>query len=204
MIGFDIETVPNEAFLNTRQWAEFKEKNSIKSDADAALYPQFGLVACVCAYSTWTKRKLSICSDDEEKIVQLSAQYFIENESDNRLGGQNIKGFDIPFMCCRFMVHGIVFPSHFQVAGKKPWEIPHQDTLELFKFAGGRGISQDALCLMLGIPSPKEGEVNAHGVWDAYKKKEFSKIEAYCGRDVNSWLKIREKTKNLICVKEFQ
>lgn len=48
MIAFDLETVPDEAMIKTRQWAEYKEKKGIVGDQAAALHPVFGRVVCAC------------------------------------------------------------------------------------------------------------------------------------------------------------
>jgi hypothetical protein len=45
----------------------------------------------------------------------------------------NAKEFDIPFLARR-MINQIALPDKLNLFGKKPWEIPHLDTLELWKF----------------------------------------------------------------------
>jgi uncharacterized protein YprB with RNaseH-like and TPR domain len=47
--------------------------------------------------------------------------------------GHNAKEFDIPFLARR-MINQIALPDKLNLFGKKPWEIPHLDTLELWKF----------------------------------------------------------------------
>lgn len=191
MIALDIETVPNETAIKSRQWAEYKEKKEIKDDQHAALLPAFGQVVCVCAYSLETKRKLSICTDDELTVLSRTSTFLLDHENDDVLGGHNIKGFDNPFLANRMLAHKMRVPSQMRTLGKKPWEIKHVDTMDIFKFGNGTPMSLDAVCLLLGIPSPKEGEVNALSVWDAFKQKNFAQIETYCGKgDVSTWLKI--------------
>lgn len=187
MIAFDIETVPDEERIKSRQWEEYKEKKQVDDDY-AALLPAFGRVVCVCAYDNESKKKLSICTDNEHEI--LSEFLVFAGNREAIYGGHYIKGFDIPFMANRYVANGLMVPMPMRVADKKPWEIPHIDTVDLLKFGGGERISLDAACLMFGIPSPKEGEVKGNTVWPAYKEKQFSHIAEYCGRDVNAWLKL--------------
>jgi hypothetical protein len=39
--------------------------------------------------------------------------------------------FDIPFLARRMIINQIALPDKLNLFGKKPWEIPHLDTLEL-------------------------------------------------------------------------
>jgi len=41
--------------------------------------------------------------------------------------------FDFPFIARRMIVHQIVLPEKLNLFGKKPWEVAHLDTLELWK-----------------------------------------------------------------------
>jgi uncharacterized protein YprB with RNaseH-like and TPR domain len=47
------------------------------------------------------------------------------------LCGHNAKEFDIPFLARRMIINQIALPDKLNLFGKKPWEIPHLDTLEL-------------------------------------------------------------------------
>lgn len=186
MLIFDIETIPNELAITSRQWQEHKTKKGIESDQDAALHPAFGQVVCVCMYREESKAKFKLCTDDEKDLLG-KVQFFMQNEL---LAGHFIKGFDIPFLACRYMAHGMEIPKALNCAGKKPWEIPHIDTVEVLKFGGNNHISLDAACLMLGIDSPKEGAVSAMGVRDAFREGRFDDIMNYCSADVQATIKL--------------
>jgi hypothetical protein len=61
--------------------------------------------------------------------------------------------------------------------GKKPWEIPHLDTLELWKF-GITSTSLKLMCKVLGIPSPKVTSMVVK--WTCfYVDKDIDRIVAY-------------------------
>jgi predicted PolB exonuclease-like 3'-5' exonuclease len=191
MIAIDIETVPDEEKLESKQWKAFKEKNKIEDDQAAALHPAFSKVACICAYDMTGKRTFAECVENETEIL-LNFSFFLVGEN-SIFGGHNIKGFDIPFLANRFIANNLNLPNEFRVANRKPWEIVHVDTVELLKFGSGRYLSLDDICLMYGIASPKDGEINALGVWDAYKKGDFESIKKYCGKDVNAWINVYKK-----------
>jgi hypothetical protein len=56
------------------------------------------------------------------------------NQPQHILCGHNAKEFDIPFLARRMIINQIALPDKLNLFGKKPWEIPHLDTLELWKF----------------------------------------------------------------------
>lgn len=188
MIVFDLETVPDQDSIQTRQWAEYKAKKNIVDDQNAALHPVFGRIVCACAFSTESNDTLSICGPDEKDILEKVSTLFFKQERE-RLAGHNIKGFDIPFLCHKLLKNKMAFPRQLKVAGKKPWQIEHIDTVELMQFGSGPYISLDQMCLLLGVESPKEGEVNALGVWDAFKAGQYDLIAKYCKADVRAWYK---------------
>lgn len=193
MIAVDIETVPDEERIKSRQWEEFKAKKGIEKDQDAALYPAFGRIVSICAYDMETKTFMKRSGDDETSLLSGFSLMLSPNAI---LGGHNIKSFDIPFLGLRYVANSMFVPQCMRFGTKKPWEILHVDTIELLKFGGNGYVSLDAACLMFGIPSPKEGEVNALGVWDAYKAGSFDLITEYCAKDVKAWIKLYNKLKS--------
>lgn len=193
MIAFDIETIPNEQAIQSDAWKKHKEKKGITDDSLAALHPAFCQVVCICAYDELSQRKFSECGPDEKEIISNFFSFVSESTIPVILGGHNIKGFDIPVTACRAMANGIGVISPFAMAGKKPWEIPHVDSVDIMKFGGGPYMSLDAMCFLFGVDSPKNGPVSATGVWDAFKAGDYEGIKKYCGKDVNAWLNCKRK-----------
>jgi hypothetical protein len=75
------------------------------------------------------------------------------------------------------LVNGVNIPKSLQLAGKKPWEIPHLDTLELWKFGDKKNYtSLDLLAAIFNIPSSKvelSGDLVNHTY---YVEKTFLKL----------------------------
>jgi hypothetical protein len=69
--------------------------------------------------------------------------------------------------------------------GKKPWEIPHLDTMELWKFGDYKSyISLDLLAYVLSVPSPKD-DIDGSMVSSIYYiEKDIARIVRYCEKDV--------------------
>ena len=99
--------------------------------------------------------------------------------------GHNVKEFDFPFIARRMLIHGIKIPNKLNLMGKKPWEVPHLDTLELWKFGDYKHFtSLKLLTKVLGVPSPKDDIDGSEVAKVFYKEKDIDRIAAYCEKDV--------------------
>jgi uncharacterized protein YprB with RNaseH-like and TPR domain len=101
------------------------------------------------------------------------------------LCAHNGKEFDFPYLCRRLIINGLPIPAILNIAGKKPWEVSHLDTLELWKFGDFKSYtSLNLLAHTLGIPTPKD-DIDGSKVWEVYwKEKNLQRIITYCQKDV--------------------
>ena len=107
---------------------------------------------------------------EEQKILldfrSLLNTHF--NKSFHLLCAHNGKEFDFPFIARRMILHRIALPYKLNLFGKKPWEIPHLDTMELWKFGDYKHYtSLKLLTNILTIPSPKE-DIDGSQVRDVF------------------------------------
>ncbi len=71
------------------------------------------------------------------------------------------------------------------MAGKKPWEIPHLDTMVLWKFGDFKSYtSLDLLASVFKIPTPKSDIAGSDVARVYYEEKNLKRIVEYCQRDV--------------------
>jgi uncharacterized protein YprB with RNaseH-like and TPR domain len=135
------------------------------------------------------KRQLRLRSffgDDEYKLLTefkvLLDTHFAKKS--NLLCAHNGKEFDFPFLSRRMIIHQIELPKKLNLFGKKPWEVPHLDTLEMWKFGDYKHYtSLKLLTSILGIPSPK-GDIDGSEVAGVYyKEKNIQRIVSYCEKD---------------------
>jgi hypothetical protein len=107
------------------------------------------------------------------------------------LCAHNGKEFDFPYLCRRMLIQGIALPEPLQLAGKKPWEIRHLDTMELWRFGDYKYYTRlELLAAAFGIPSSKEGIDGSEVNPTYYREKNLEKIKNYCLRDVEVTAKI--------------
>ena len=115
--------------------------------------------------------------------------------------GHNGKEFDFPYIARRMLINGLKIPKILDLAGKKPWENRHLDTLELWKFGDYKTYtSLDLLTTIFNIPTPKD-DIDGSMVCDIYwKENQLERIVTYCQKDVVALVQLflRYRTEDLI------
>jgi len=206
ILFIDIETVPMYADFDQlpdiykKLWtrkAEFLPKKPEDTPATiysrAGIYAEFGKIICISvgAMKTINSKKSfkikSFFGDDEKKLleefVQLLNSHYSKKE--NLLCGHNIKEFDIPYLSRRMIINGVKLPVMLDLAGKKPWEVGHLDTLELWKFGDYKNFtSLELLATIFGIPTPKDDIDGSDVARVYYIEKDLKRIVTYCQKDV--------------------
>jgi DNA polymerase elongation subunit (family B) len=206
ILFIDIETVPMYADFDQlpdiykKLWtrkAEFLPKKPEDTPATiysrAGIYAEFGKIICISvgAMKTINSKKSfkikSFFGDDEKKLleefVQLLNTHY--NKKENLLCGHNIKEFDIPYLSRRMIINGVKLPVMLDLAGKKPWEVGHLDTLELWKFGDYKNFtSLELLATIFGIPTPKDDIDGSDVARVYYIEKDLKRIVTYCQKDV--------------------
>src|SRR5579862_111715 len=207
ILFLDIETVPQyDSFANVpEEWKKLwtKKAELIIRDKEndtpesiyhrAGIYSEFGRIICVsCGIISATgpeKKSIlkSFFGEDEKRVLTEFCDMLSRWSADgNRyLCAHNGKDFDFPYLCRRLIINGMPLPALLNLAGKKPWEIPHLDTMDMWKFGDYKHFtSLDLLAQVLGIPTPKD-EMDGSMVHEVYwKEKDLSKIVHYCQKDV--------------------
>jgi len=204
ILFLDIETVPQSEFFNdlpedAQQLFADKTQYQRKDDLTpeefydrAGIWAEFGKIICISVgYFTIKNaerqfRTKSIIGEEKQMLEEFND--LVKTHFSNPafvFCGHNIKEFDIPYMCRRMLINGINIPEKLQLFGRKPWEIPHLDTLELWKFGDYKHYtSLKLLTHVLNIPSPKE-DIDGSEVRNVYyNEKNIDRIAKYCERDV--------------------
>lgn len=122
-----------------------------------------------------------------------------------RLTGHNIKKFDIPWLSKRMIMNHVPVPVQLQVWGKKPWEITHLDTSEMWSFGNWDGyISLDTMACSLDVPSPKVNMKGAYVGRAFWEDQDYEKIKKYCEEDVKCVARICHRLSSADLPVQFQ
>ena len=159
----------------------------------AGIYAEFGKIICISCgviQGSGGSKKLmlkSFAGHDEKKILEDFADMLKKWSSGEpkQLCAHNGKEFDFPYICRRMIINDIPIPGILNTAGKKPWEVAHLDTMELWKFGDFKNYtSLNLLAFALGIPTPKD-DIDGSKVGSVYwNEKDVERITVYCQKDV--------------------
>jgi len=159
----------------------------------AGIYAEFGKIICISCgvmQGIGQEKKLilkSFCGHDEKLLLHQFSEMLNRWCSDGNkfLCAHNGKEFDFPYLCRRLIVNHLPIPEILKLHGRKPWDVPHLDTLELWKFGDYKSYtSLNLLAYTLGIPTPKD-DIDGSKVHEVYwKEKNMTRIVNYCQKDV--------------------
>jgi 3'-5' exonuclease len=207
ILFLDIETVPQFSGYSSlpEDWKQLWDTKSVslikyhEGQTNETLYPRAGIyaefgkiicISCGVVQGSGGQRKIIIKSfaGDDEKILLLQFMDMLGKWSAGEpkyLCAHNGKEFDFPYLCRRMIINNLPIPALLNISGKKPWEVNHFDTLELWKFGDFKSYtSLNLLAHTLGIQTPKD-DIDGSMVWEVYwKEKNLERIVTYCQKDV--------------------
>ena len=155
----------------------------------AGIYAEFGKVVCISfgMFRDGNFRIKSFYGDDEKALLTDFANLLESKFSskDFLLCAHNGKEFDFPYLSRRMLINAIPLPETLDLAGKKPWEVAHIDTMELWKFGDFKNYtSLEVLSAVFDIPTPKD-DIDGSQVGKVYwEDKDLERIVKYCQKDV--------------------
>lgn len=207
VLFLDIETVPGYASFNDmpEHWQQlWADKTKYQREKDektpeefyperAGILAEFGRVVCISCgffakYGLQSRefRLKSFYGEDEkillEEFAALLNQHF--NLREHLLCAHNGKEFDFPYLSRRMLVNHVELPKALDTAGKKPWEVQHLDTMELWKFGDYKHFtSLKLLAALFNIPTPKD-DIDGSMVGPVFwQEKDLERIAVYCQKD---------------------
>lgn len=224
VLFLDIETVPQsyefaeldettiELFNQKTRFQQMDGKSPEEIYAErGGILSEFGKIVCISVgfvRETATGKEIRLKSfyhDDEETLLKQFARLLNDhyNTPYHLLCGHNAKEFDFPYIARRMLINGIQLPDILNIAGKKPWEISHLDTMELWKFGDYKNYTSLALlCHVFKIPTPKDDISGADVAKVYYEDKDLERIKLYCEKDVVALIQLFLKMRYDDLVKE--
>jgi len=217
----DIETVPQYAsfqevpphFQELWEQKTHYQRNGDQSAEDfydrAGIMAEFGKIICISLgifYLEENTHKLRIKSfsgHDEHLILSEFAALLYKQTPNLMFCAHNGKEFDFPYLCRRLLINQIEIPAQLELSGRKPWEVNHIDTMELWKFGDYKHFtSLNLLAAILDIPTPKD-DINGSQVKQVYyEEKNLPRIVTYCQKDVITTAQVLLKFKGMDIIPE--
>lgn len=203
ILFLDIETVPlhqqyselsAEAQMLWEEKTRYQRKEEFSAEEfydHAGIWAEFGKIVCISVgyfsfrHQQRTFRVTSFTGEEKNLLEDFSRLVNEHFSRPNKLFcAHNGKEFDFPYISRRMIINGIEIPQKLQLFGKKPWEIPHLDTMEMWKFGDYKHYtSLKLLAHILGIPSPKD-DIDGSEVRNVfYNEGDIDRIATYCEKD---------------------
>ncbi len=223
VLFLDIETVPEVEFfsnLSEEKQELYTQKTSYQRKEEftpeefyerAGIWAEFGKIICISVAYFIEKenvnqlRVTSFFNHNEHtlltKFKELLDTHF--SKKNQLLCAHNGKEFDFPYIARRMIIHQIALPKKLNLFGKKPWEVPHLDTLELWRFGDYKHYtSLKLLTSILNVPSPKDDIDGSEVANVYYKEKNLSRIINYCEKDTIAVAQLLLRFNNLPLLEE--
>ena len=203
ILFLDIETVPEKSAFDqlddtTKElWAhksQYQRKDEITAEdfyERAGIWAEFGKIICISVgyfIIQGDRRSFRITTfhGEENKLLQdfkdLLDEHF--NHAKHVLCAHNGK-------------------EKLDLFGKNPWEVPHIDTMELWKFGDYKHYtSLKLMAHVLGIPSPKEDIDGSMVRVVYYEQNDLNRIITYCELDVLTTAQVYLRLRNQSVLKE--
>ncbi len=205
ILFIDIETAPlyynysdlpdtaKEVWI--KKWQYLKEISPEEHYQKAGIYAEFSKIICIgVGYVLENKMRLkTFINENETELLNSFAQLINTHFTGHQhvLCAHNGKEFDFPFICRRFLINKLKLPNLLNIQGKKSWEIPHIDTMDMWRFGDYKNYtSLQLLAHAFNIPSPKD-DIDGSQVSKVYhQEKNLKRIADYCLKDVETLIQV--------------
>jgi 3'-5' exonuclease len=224
ILFLDIETVPQESsFSNLAEEKQelYAQKTQYQRKEDftpeefyerAGIWAEFGKIICISVgffdRSEELNFRLKSYNNENEVKLLLDFKDLLDNHFNkvyHILCAHNGKEFDFPYIARRMIINKIKLPDKLNLFGKKPWEVPHLDTLEMWKFGDYKHYtSLNLLTNILGIESPKEDIDGSQVGRVYYEENDLQRIAKYCENDTLAVAQVYLRFMNLEILREDQ
>lgn len=204
ILFLDIETVPEKAtfdelsetekelFAAKTQYQRTEDQSPASFYERAGIWAEFGKIVCISVgffnlMSNQREFRIKSFYGQEEELL-MAFKTLLENhfsQAAHLLCAHNGKEFDFPYIARRMIIKGINLPTKLNLFNKKPWEVPHLDTLHLWRFGDYKHYTSLSLMAhVLGIPTPKDDIDGSQVARVYYEEKNIDRIISYCEKDV--------------------
>ena len=199
VLAFDIETVPDvagirklfelPADLADAEVAEVAFQKRRVASGNDFLQPHLQRVVVISCVLRDDEGVRVFSVGEPETGEKETIQRFFEgiNKYVPQIVSWNGRGFDLPVLVSRGMIHGVAAESFWKNNYTNRFQDRHIDVMDVLSLYGFRGASLDDMAQLSGFP----GKIGVGGseVWPAFQRGELRELRDYCEADVaNTYL----------------
>ncbi len=160
----------------------------------AALYAEFGQIIVISVGFFHTQedeetelRVKCISGDDERALLENFKETVLKfDQKQLQLCAHNGKEFDFPYLCRRMLAQGVALPPCLDLGGLRSWQVPHIDTMQLWKFGDYKSFTPlELLAAVFELEVDNTDAIDGSDVNRVYhQEQDLEKITRFCQRNI--------------------
>lgn len=148
-----------------------------------------------------TELRVKCISGDNEKNLLLNFKETVLKFDQKKLQlcAHNGKEFDFPYLCRRMLANGIALPESLNLGGLRSWQVPHVDTMQLWKFGDYKSFTPlELLAAVLDLKVDDSDAIEGSDVNRVYhQENDLEKITRFCQRNISLLAQVYLRLKSL-------
>ena len=221
LLFVDIETVTARATYDQlspvmqRAWQRkaltLSNPNNLSADElyfdRGGIYAEFGKIIVISVGffhaldDGETELRVKCISGDNEKelLTNFKETVLKFDQKKLQLCAHNGKEFDFPYLCRRMLANGIALPDSLDLGGLRSWQVPHIDTMQLWKFGDYKSFTPlELLAAVFDLEVDDSDDIRGSDINRLYhRENDPEKITRFCQRNISLLAQVYLRLKSL-------
>ena len=171
------------------------------------IYAEFGKIIVISVgffhalEDDTTELRIKCISGDHEKALLENFKETVLkfDQKKLKLCAHNGKEFDFPYLCRRMLANGISLPPSLDLGGMRSWQVPHIDTMQLWKFGDYKSYtSLELLAAVFDLEIDNTDAIDGSDINRVYhRENDLGKITRFCKRNIGLLAQVYLRLKSL-------
>ena len=170
------------------------------------IYAEFGKIIVISvgffhALGGETELRVKCISGDNEKelLTNFKETLLKFDQKKLQLCAHNGKEFDFPYLCRRMLANGIALPDSLDLGGLRSWQVPHLDTMQLWKFGDYKSFTPlELLAAVFELEIDDSDAIRGSDINRIYhRENDLEKITRFCQRNISLLAQVYLRLKSL-------
>ncbi len=141
-----------------------------------------------------------ISGDNEKELLTNFKETLLKfDQKKLQLCAHNGKEFDFPYLCRRMLANGIALPDSLDLGGLRSWQVPHLDTMQLWKFGDYKSFTPlELLAAVFELEIDDSDAIRGSDINRIYhRENDLEKITRFCQRNISLLAQVYLRLKSL-------
>ena len=129
-----------------------------------------------------------ISGDNEQDLLTNFKETLLKfDQKKLQLCAHNGKEFDFPYLCRRMLANGIALPDSLDLGGLRSWQVPHIDTMQLWKFGDYKSFTPlELLAAVFDLEVDDSDAIAGSDINRVYhRENDLKKVTRFCQRNIS-------------------